>query len=122
MVMGHPCCERVGLRAPCCYNNAAIKPIHYILFLLCLLWGCPPPPRLDVKAPPGAVAFRITSTPEGALVAVDGISYTATPVEVPLAPGVHHLHVTRSGYFPLDAPVTVPPAGGSFNATLAASH
>lgn len=67
--------------------------------------------RLTVlRATPGTLA--ITSTPEGAAIAVDGTDTGAvTPAELPAPPGEHAIALTLEGHEAATTNVTLPPGG-----------
>ncbi len=69
--------------------------------------------RVSFQYQPGTV--RVTSTPEGAAVSVDGELRGTTPAEIGGIPeGTHEVYLERSGYEPETLTVSVP-AGGEVN-------
>lgn len=77
--------------------------------------------RLAVlRATPGTIS--VTSSPEGASIALDGTDTGAvTPAELPAPPGEHTIALSLEGYEATTATATVPPGGrANANAELAA--
>lgn len=56
-----------------------------------------PPPR-TIATPPRPARVRVTSTPSGAHVEIDGASVGETPLEVSVAPGDHVVALSLDGY------------------------
>jgi hypothetical protein len=50
----------------------------------------------------GSSTLKISGSPEGALVAVDGESMGRLPLQMDLAPGTHHLHLESEHFLPLE--------------------
>jgi hypothetical protein len=71
----------------------------------------PPPPASPVVVVPGSLS--ISSRPWGE-VAIDGHPLGNTPqIDLPLAPGRHHVRVSRDGYVPFETWVDIAPGTAS---------
>jgi hypothetical protein len=85
-----------------------------------LLAGCVPAARTPQQP---TISLRIAGTPAGATVIVDeealGILDFVAAHGVALPPGVHHVTVRASGYFPSDQTVEAKPGSGPVKLAVA---
>ena len=80
--------------------------------------GPPSPPAQPARSAPTTGELRVSSSPSGATVLLDGRRIGATPVSVSgLRPGRHSLSIRRRGYETSVRPVDIRP-GGVFEAAI----
>ena len=84
-----------------------------------------PPYRSSATTSPKlapAQTVTVTSTPSGAIVAIDDRQVGKTPLTVKVSPGNHKLTISRSGYTGITRTLTVRSDPISLKVTLAATH
>ena len=80
--------------------------------------NAPPPPAPPARSAPTTGELRVSSSPSGAVVTLDGRRLGTTPVSVSdLRPGRHSLSIRRRGYETSVRPVDIR-AGGVFEAAV----
>ena len=67
-------------------------------------------------------AVTVTSTPSGAIVALDARQVGKTPLTVKVPPGSHKITISRSGYASITRTLSVRSGPITLNVTLTASH